>query len=159
MKPVLSIVLALTVLAAGCHKSTAQNPPTPVTSCPMPNTTTPNYTAIGSPVSTVTTVDIPPVGAQCYLVETVQGAGNSGPSNVVMVTFATGNKQVNLSWTAPAADGNSLAYTYQLYRAVAVTVTPTAPLIQAPTVALNVQPAFPMRPVSLVAQVDASQFR
>lgn len=131
-------VLALAIMAAGCH---GQVPPTPpIATCPAATVGGTAYTPL-NPVSNNTTPasvtgttynDTPTTGSWCYIVQswaivapaTVYQV--SVPSNVAGPLTTTSNLPVvALSWTAPAA-----GYTYIVSRApAAVVAAPTAPVL------------------------------
>ena len=149
MKKILAALttVCMIALSAGCAHS-QQPPSASVYQCPTPIfalNTVGNYTPLNPstsstnpPVSGTTYKDTTPgVNRFCYVAQSWDGQQISPPSNVSMVTVASG-QSVTLTWIAPTSCGavSVSACTYVLSRTPAVLLPPpTAPSLQTPTAA------------------------
>jgi hypothetical protein len=135
MKSLFALALLALTMTSGCH---AQLPTTPTYSCPAaaPAGTYATLNA-ASPATGTTYVDSGMASGTvwCYVGQTLQNGGTSGPSNIVgpSVTPSTSvTHAMTLNWTIPAdtpacTTSGANQCTYVISRIPAVAVTPTAP--------------------------------
>ena len=129
------LTLAVLPLTAGCH---GQIPPAnPVYQCPAKDSTAFQPVNASSPASGSTYADpVPAAGQYCYGAVGNFNGGSSESSNIAGPVTAAAGQKVNLGWNALPS-----GYTVTIYRAAAISTTPTAPVLSVPTVSAKLKKA------------------